>query len=428
MTIIDVEKDIVLRDVSDIAPIIDYEKMLAVINNNEFLKKIIVETQINSKEKSTLKHRKIKHIIHSSEFTESMALDVTKTAIDLSLELLNYGIYANDLLAHNFTLENGKWILYDFCSFSYNPDGLKTQIRGTFNISFAAFELMKIIKRNKLKHYFLNRIKYSRLIKMISFPNWLKWYINMKFILMLVSLKQHKQALMLMKKLYEGYNKQYKRTVYNFILKTENKKIYDYIEKLVSENTDVLCLGQFMGDWALYSNTPVSKIFYTDNYTLCDEYYNYLIKNEIKNISTAVFQPLSADEKLNDNIKYRALYDDFTKNRLASSFVLIDFDEVYDTKYKTLSEFCCIISGYAKDCVVIKLRKDKLLAGRIQDEMRKYFEYTDCMDAGIYYILVEKVNISSGKLKNIKYYGNDNRSKDAKKQCNAILDIIKQKV
>ena len=106
----------------------------------------------------------------------------------------------------------------------------------------------------------------------------------------------------------------------------------------------------------------------------------------------------------------------------------MDFDEVYDTKYKTLTEFCSVISGYAKEYAIIKLRKDKLLSGRIQDEMRKYFEYTDCIDTGIYYILIEKGNIASGKLKDIKYYGNDNRSKEAKKQCNAIVNIIKQKV
>lgn len=427
MTIIDVKNDYVLRDASAISPVDDYIKLLSIINNNDDIKKYIIETQIQSKDNDILKHRKINHIIHSGEFTSSMAYDVTNIAINLTLNLLQYGIFANDLLAHNFTFENGQWILYDFCSFSYNSKGLKTQIRGTFNISFSSFELLNIIPRKKLKHYFLNRIKYSNLIKMISFPCWLNWYINMLLTLFMNDLKMYKLSILFLKRIYEKYSKKYKRRVYNYIINEENKFLYNYIDTIVNKNSDVLCLGKCMGDWALYSSNNCTKIYYTDNYDECDEYYNYIVQNKIKNISTAVFQPLAEDEKLQNDLKYRALYDNFTVKRLSSRIVLVDFEKIYDERYKTLREFCSTIQSYSKEYTIIKLSKNKILADRIQDEMRKYFEYSECIDCGKYYILVERSNISAEKVNDIRYYGNDNRSKEAKSQCYAIIDIIKNK-
>ncbi len=425
MTIISVENDFVLRDISNILSIDDFNKLFLVIQNNKNINEHIIDTKFQSVEKSVLKHRKIKHIIHSSEFTESMAYDVTDTAISMALDFIKYGIFANDLLAHNFTFENGKWILYDFCSFSYNKKGLRAQIRSTFYISFAAFELMKIIKRNKLKHYFLNRIKYSRLIKMISFFNWTKWYLCMEFILLLLSLNFSGTALIFMKKIFDIYNNKHKRNVYKFVTDEEKKKIYELIDNLLSENSDVFCVGKFSGDWALFSKIPAYKVFYTDNYELCDNYYNFIIQNNIKNISPAVLQPLSNDEALCDNLKYRALYDDYTKQRFASDTILIDFDEVYDEKYKSPDEFCSVISDYAKNCIIIKLSKNKILLKQLSTTIKKYFKFIESIELKENYLLSAKCNTSSVKLKNISYYGNDNRAKEQKKQCNAIIKLIK---
>ncbi len=427
MTIISIESDFVLRNVSSILSIDKYKELLGIIDNCEILKNHIIETQIQSVNPPVLKHRKIKHVIHSSEFTDSMAYDVTSTAINMSLCFLNYGIYANDLLAHNYAFENGKWILYDFCSFSYNQKGLKTQIRNMFYISFAAFELLKVIERKKLKHYFLNRIKYSRLIKMILFQNWIKWFLNMEFIIFLAALNKPKTALDYMQKIFEKYNKQHIRKIYEPFIEDENKNLYDIIDNLISKTSDVFCIGKFSGDWALYSKTSASKFFYTDDYELCDNYYNTVIKNEIKNIAAAVLQPLIKDEMLKDDLKYRALYDDFTKQRLISDTVLIDFNEVYDERYETPEEFCQVISDYAKQCMIIKLEKDKILLDKIQSEMKKYFEYTDYTETNKYYVLFEKNNIYSVKSETLKYYGNDNRAKEQKQQCRAIIDLIKNR-
>ena len=321
MTIIEIEENFVLRDASEIASLDDFKNIINVINSSLYLKKHIIETELYSEKKIILKHRKIRHIIHSEEYTTSMAYDVTETAINIALDLIQYGIYANDLLPHNFTFENGKWILYDFCSFGYNKKGFKTQIRGLYNISFSAFELLKFVNRSYLKYYFLTRIKFSRLYKMIPF-------LSLKFAMSLFLLKRPDICLKYIKNVFNSYKKNQNKKIYDFTIDDKNKQIYNYVDNIISECSDIFCIGCFSGDWAVFSNKNIQRCVYIADYDKCDEYYNYITQNNISNISTGVLQPLTEDDKIDDNIQYRALYDSFTMERFVSDAVFFDFDEI----------------------------------------------------------------------------------------------------
>lgn len=100
-----------------------------------------------------------------------MALDVTKIAINTAIDLIDSGLYSYDLMPHNYTYHNGEWLLYDFGAIELISKRTKTQTRSMFKISFSSFELLNLVSRKNLKHYFLNRISHLDLLKMINVKN-----------------------------------------------------------------------------------------------------------------------------------------------------------------------------------------------------------------------------------------------------------------
>ena len=168
----------ILRTVSNLA---DTEKIIAILNKKNLLGTNVVGTAVFPQQENTIEHDYIKGIIHSEEYTESMAYDVSKIALQMSVELEKEGIYAWDLLPHNFTFNNGKWILYDFEALSLTPGKIKAETRGFFKIVFSSFEFTKKITRSALKQYYLNRIKCPDMLFMIPIFSYLRYFFDLHY-------------------------------------------------------------------------------------------------------------------------------------------------------------------------------------------------------------------------------------------------------
>lgn len=417
-----VEDNRVLRVVSKIE---DAEAILSAINLQENIKKHIIDTKIFSVSDKLLEHRKIKHIIHSGEFTESMAYDVTRLALDIASYMIDKGIYSYDLLPHNFTLDDGKWILYDFGSFSVDSRKVKTQIRSTFKISFASYELLKLIKRSRMKHYFLNRVRSKCLIHMISFKDWIKWRFEMAYARFLSEIGLYKQMYRYLKEVQMTYDDMHTPLVYKYKPTEYDKEYNTCISKMItSDIEDILCLGKFGGDFALESNISFSKIVYIDDYDLCDKYYNYVKQKRIPKISSAVFQPLLKDKFISDKVKYRALYDEFTCERFRSDTVILDFDEIYDEKQCGINEFLNIISGYSDCSLILKISKNSSYFDDVKSTLPSLYKNISVKDFPVSEVIELKEKISNSYTEGTICYKNANRMNEADAQNLALLDIL----
>lgn len=395
-----------LRKVPNIEEI---EKILNVIKNKGLIGSSVVNTKIFSKEENLIEHEYLNYIIHSGEYTESMAYDVQKYALDLGLDFLKDKIYGWDLLAHNFTYRNGTWFLYDLDSFSLDPQKLITQLRGFFKITFSNYEILRYLTRSEMSYYYLTRIKIEDIIKLIPFSRWFYLVLNMSFCQILYNLKQYKSLYSYLKFLFNSYNKNYKKEYYEFSINEEECKLFEFINEELKNVKNAFCVGEKASRWALYNENTcsnINKFAYIDDYTICDKYYNYIYKNCFKNISTAVLYPFVDDEKINKNISYRALYDTYAQFRFVSEAVIsLDVDNIEELK------------NFTTNMLIIKSEKE------LTQELKKYFN--EVQKNGTLYTAKDKKD----KTKPVpsKNYTDGNRGPDAIRQTSEILKILNKR-
>ena len=420
---VNVEQNRVIRKVYNLK---EAEVVMLVAKKNNMLGKTIVDTKILSEDENLLEHRKIKHIIHSGEYTESMAYDVTKLGIDMALDFIKYGIYSYDLLPHNYTFENGNWILYDFGALKISPEQVKTQIRSIFKISFSAFELTKIISRSKLKHYYLNRIKLYDLMQMIPLKNWLDFRRTLRAAQVLCVLGMYEKAYNVLKSYFIHYEEEFKPSVYEYSKSDREEEFFKTVDEIVKTNklNDIFCIGELAGKWAINSNSKLSKFVYFDDYDLCDEYYNYLKTEKIKNISTAVLYPMMADGDIPEKKRYRAIYDYFAQDRFCSDCVILDFDEFVKDKYFELEKFCSNISKFTEKNIILKVSKPNNQE-EFKIELSKYFKDVKIIECSDYDVVTAVKKLVKSKVPvEKKVYKNSNRMKEADLHTFKIMQIM----
>ena len=406
-----------VRDINEAQAVIKAAKELDALGNT------IIETRILSEEKNLLEHRKIKHIIHSGEYTVSMLYDVTKIALDMAVDFINYGVYSFDLLPHNFTLENGKWILYDFGALQTDSRQAKTQIRSTFKITFAAFELLKVIKREKLKHYFLNRIKAYELTSMIPFWNWIKYMFRLRSTQLFGAMGLYKQAYKSLRNIFIQYEKDYIPKIYEYKISNEEIALFDIIDEIVREMNvkDVFCTGELSGKWAVNSDKNLTKFVYIDEYDLCDKYYNYVKTSGITNISTAVLYPLMQDSEISQNLSYRALYDYFAQDRFfADTAIILNFDEISACKDFDLEQFCSAIFEFTDKHIIIKTG----IPTNLTNVLSKIYKEVNVIQKNQFSLIVGKNKIVTEQIVYKQEYANSNRMAFAKEHSKKILKIL----
>lgn len=345
----------IIRNVQNIE---DAKKIIEILSKNNILGKYIVETKVLSEEDKLLSHRNIKGIIHSEEYTESMAYDVAKHAIDLALILYNKGIYAWDLLPHNFTYKDAKWLLYDFDAISLKPNKVKTQVRGFYKIIFSSFEFLKRVKRKDLRQCFLNRVRFPDLLKMLPFLNWFKLFISENYCLLLVKLRMYKYAYLHLKYALKQYKSVIQKQEYNTKISQLEQVQYSHINTLLNNHNieDVMCVGENAAKWAVNSSlNNINKMVYVDDYEITDNLYNCINKNNIKNITIGELFPLSEDDIIIRSYKYRALYDSFTKKRFPSDCAILLNILPQD---QTIEDFIQHFSSYASKLLIIQFNEE----------------------------------------------------------------------
>ncbi len=419
-----VEKDRVIRKVDNLK---EAEVVMLAAKQKNMLGKSIIDTRVLSEDENLLEHRKIKHILHSGEYTVSMAYDVTKLALDMALEFIKSGIYSYDLLPYNFTFENGNWVLYDFGALKITPDQIKTQIRSIFKISFSAFELTKVIDRASLKHYYLNRIKLYDLIRMIPPKNWIRFTETLRSAQVMCTLGLYERAYTVLRNYYNHYEQEFVPEVYEYKPEKGEKENFDIITNTLKDKglKDIFCVGESAGKWAIKSDKALSKFVYLDDYDLCDKYYNYLKEKKAKNISTGVLYPLMEDDNIPENLRYRALYDYFAKERFLSEGVVADLDEFMSDE-SDVNNFCRNISDFAEKIIILKTVNVQK-AQKISDMLKGYFSDTEVTEAGGYSIIsaYNKISAEVIQKENKRPYKNCNRMKFANSHTFKTMQILK---
>ena len=419
----------IYRYVYDIRPI---EQIINIFEKNNIFSTQIVETTIIDKTKNLLEHKFISPIIHSGEFTTSMALDTTKLSIDMTLNLMELGVYTFDLLPHQYTYTNGKWIMYDFDSFELRPIHLKAEFRSIFKVSFSSFELLKFLPRKELKHLFLNRINHSYLSKMLPFYSYLKWACNLECCLFLNNLKLHKLAVILLKKYYNNYAKNIERKSYNYIFSQDDKNIFELIDKILTKENIIstFSIGEKAAQWSINSKNNAIKFIYLDDYDRCDRFYNYISQNNYNNISTAVIYPFMQDNEIPKSLKYRGIYDYFAKERYcADSVVILNSDEFSNEKEFNIETFCKNIVEFSTHFYLHKFDriKEKTLANKFKIELEKYYQNIQCLETMNYIILIAKNKKKEpSDYSKLKQYENFNRGPLSKEQNIEIIELLKQ--
>ena len=326
-----------LRTVEDISAI---EKLIKILNKKSYIGSTIINTQINSREDNLVEHEILKYIIHSGEYTESMAYDVNMQSLKMALDLVDEGVFSYDLLPHNFTFHNGNWFLYDFDSFQLTPNKVITEIRGFFKIIFSNYEILRLISRKELEHYYLTRYRIEDILKIIPFHRWLYLFTHQTICNILYKTKQYKLIYKYLKKLFENYSKKHKKNYYKY----ENNSDFSYLNTLLEQNnlSSIFCIGETSGKWAIdskQSGINAQKLLYINDYDICDSYYNYIVANKRKDIIPAVLYPLVDDNEISKDYKYRALYDSYAQERFYSDAVIYLDSEINESIIEQLSIF-----------------------------------------------------------------------------------------
>ena len=422
------ENNKIYRQVENIEQI---EKIINIFTQNNLFSEQIVETMIVDRNKKILEHKFLSPIIHSGEFTTSMALDLTKHSIDLSLKLIDLGIYSYDLVPHQYTYIDGKWILFDFDSFHLTPNYLKSGIRQIFKISFSSFELLKYIERKKLKDCFLNRISHHYLSQMIPLIDYFKWSINLEHCLLLNNLKFHKAAIIQLKKFFDNYAQNIERKTYKNVTTDNEKELYKLVDEiLTNENINsTFSIGEKAAKWSINSKSNSSKFVYLDDYDICDGFYNYIHQNKYKNITTAVIYPFMKDNEIPKDFSYRAIYDYYAQERYnAQSVLILNSDELLSKQNFNIKTFCENIVEFSTYFYLHKFDKhtEKELANTFRNEMNKYYQNTNFVETNDNIILIAKNKKQPQKdFSNLKQYENSNRGPLSKEQNIEIIKLIK---
>lgn len=395
-----------LRTVPNIDEI---ERIINVIKDKGLLGKSVVDTKIFSKEDNLVEHEFLNYIIHSGEYTESMGYDVQKYALVFGLNFFEDKIYGWDLLPHNFTYRNGTWFLYDFDSFSLNPKRLITQLRGFFKITFSNYEILRFLTRSEMSYYYLTRMRIEDIIKLIPLYRWLYLFLNMSFCQVLYYSKQYKHLYKYLRFLFNKYSKNYKKEYFEYIINDYEKELFETINKELSNSKTAFCIGENAAKWAIQneqSNNNINKFAYIDDYVVCDKYYNYIYKNEYKNLSTAVLYPLVDDETISKDIKYRALYDTYAQYRFVSDAVIsLDIDDVE------------VLKNFTTDILIIKSEND------LTEELQQYFDNVSKKET----LYIAKNKKDKTKPVPSKNYDDGNRGPDAHRQTWELLKILNSK-
>jgi hypothetical protein len=150
-----------------------------------------------------------------------------------------------------------------------------------------------------------------------------------------------------------------------------------------------------------------------DDYKLCDEYYNFVVKNEFKNIIPAVLYPLVNDEEISISYKYRALYDTYAQERFYSDCVVV-LDVVNSDKQELLKT----LSMFSSKVLVLS---SKLLNQEDVHYLKTLYCEVDVVSSFV---------IAKGKINDIipisnKPYKDGNRGPDARRQSRMVKELIK---
>lgn len=401
-----------LRNVEDISAI---KKLINLLAKNGYIGSNVIETSIYSEEEKLIEHEILKYIIHSGEYTESMAYDVNELSLQMAITMCKDGAFAYDLLPHNFTFHNGNWFLYDFDSFQFDPTKSITQIRGFFKIIFSNYEILRLISRNELKHYYLTRYRIEDIFHIIPLHRWLYLFLNQVFCNILYLLGFHKLTYLYLKKLFKNYSKNHIKNYYKY----DEDSSHIELTKILSlyDIKNAFCVGENSAKWAINSEkskSKIQKLVYFNDYKLCDEYYNYVVQNKFKNIIPAVLYPLVDDEEIPTNTKYRALYDTYAQERFYSDCV-IALEIEGDNKKELLKNLSIFTSN------MLILSSDKYSQENI-DYLKTLFN--DVQIQGSFIIAKDKINnivpVSS------KPYKDGNRGPFAISQSRMVKELIKK--
>ena len=77
-----------LRNVEDISAI---KKLIELLSKKRYIGSNVIDTKIYSEDEKLVEHEILKYIIHSGEYTESMAYDVNKLSLEMP-DNFNLGI------------------------------------------------------------------------------------------------------------------------------------------------------------------------------------------------------------------------------------------------------------------------------------------------------------------------------------------------
>lgn len=420
-----IKSDRVLRLVPDIR---DSAKILEVLEAKGLHGPHVVETKISNDTENLLEHKFITPIIHSGEYTSSMAYDVTEKCIDMAIELLDENVYSFDLLPHNYTYHNGEWLLYDFGALELHSKNFKTEIRNIFKISFSAFELLKIIPRKSLKHYFLNRIKTGDLFAMIPLHRFIIMQVQNLICRLLYIFKGYKLSLRALKHFYNLYKKNYKREFY--FAGEIPCAIYERISEIsAAENETLLCIGEESARWAISHRSELPKVLYIDDYGLCDRIYNTIYQNKMRELSAAVISPLVDEEEIPENYQYRGIYDCFAKERFVSdSVIMLNFDLEQNLDSLDINKFITNLSDFSRKKLLLSVKNECHFIDEIRAGLCAIFKNVQCESVESQIIFVAKDKIIAHKdVKGSDKYRNNNRIADAQAHSAKILEILRTK-
>lgn len=418
----------IYRKVKDIE---EMEKLIDVFRVCEFFPDKIVDTKVFDRGENLLESDFIPVMIHSGEFTTSMAFDLVEQSIDMTLKLVSNGVYPFDLVPHNFTYSGANWIFYDFDSFSLTPKLLKAQIRSLFKVPFCSFELLRLIKRKDLQHYFLNRVSHSDIAKMLPFKNFMLWSINLAFCLFLHKFGLNKLAI----KCLQNQFKKYKKLIYSgatsFSILEKDNITSNIVDKVLAENNvkSVFAITEKSAQWSVLSTSSARKFVYLDDYNVCDDFYKYINKNSCKTISTAVIYPFMQEREISKNTAYRGIYDYFAKERFNSDAVVVmDTKELYPNNDFDIESFCKNIVEFSTNIYLQCFDNvdEKKLADEICVEMKKYYNEVGFVETDEKLVLFAKgKKVPLPDFSKFPPYNNSNRAAEAKLQSKAIIDLIK---
>lgn len=413
------------------------KKIIEILNKINLMGTSVINTKIYSEEDNLIEHEKLKNIIHSEEYTESMAYDISEVGFNLITALREEGLYNWDIVPNNFSLINGNWVLHDFDSISFFPNHIKTLVRSLFKISFSSFELTSsIIPRKYIKQCFLNRVSAKDLINIVPLKKWYIYVFQLYYCLLLTRIGLNSLVIKQLKKIFGRYKNNFQKKYYNYSLNVKSEKLYCLINNILDiSNTKDLFIIAGVGEednainFALSNRYKDTNSFvYIDDYEKCDNVYNYLQRENIKNIKTAVLYPLVCDENIPKNYTYRALYDDYAKERFNCDTVIIfDFDKLLKTNgdiSELLGNKGSTIIDFTNNNFIMHTKSKDI--ENITKYLKDYFEKVEVIYQDDDIIISCTNKTDKTPYSTHKMYRNHSRGANKKLQIKQLKEIIKK--